>query len=55
MAAVFDSPVLPVDLEDPLRVGLFRRSTGDAVGDFLRALAALFLYACRSMTKACPT
>lgn len=44
MAAILYAPVATVNLEHTLGVGLFRRSTGDAVSDFGRALAALLLY-----------
>lgn len=43
MAAVFDTPVAAVGGKNALRVGLFRGSAGDAVGDFTGALAAFFI------------
>ena len=45
MAAVFDAPVAAVSGKYALRVGLFRSSAGNAIGDFDS----------RWMTKACPT
>jgi len=44
VATVLDAPVATVNLEHTLGVGLFRRSAGDAVSGFGRALAALLLY-----------
>jgi hypothetical protein len=43
MAAVFDAPVAAVGGKNALRVGLFRGSAGDAVGDFTGVLAAFFI------------
>lgn len=45
VAAVLDGPVLPVDLEHMLRVGLFGGPAGDAVGNIQRDLARFLLYA----------
>ena len=45
MAAVFNSPMSAIDLEHSLRIGLFRRSAGNTVGNFQRTFTALFLYA----------
>ena len=45
VAAVLDNPVLTVDLEHMLRVGLFASSTGNSIGNIQRAFAGLFLYA----------
>jgi len=43
VAAVLDRPVAAVDLEHALRVGLFRGSSGDAIGDLEGSLAGLLL------------
>ena len=43
MTAILNGPVAPVHLQDPLGVGLLRRSAGNAVGDFTRADPRLFL------------
>jgi len=45
LTAILDGPVAAVNGEDTLGIGLLRRSTGDAVGDFRRDFAALFVYA----------
>jgi phosphoglycerate dehydrogenase-like enzyme len=44
VTAILDAPVATINLEDTLWVSLLRRSTGDAVSDFTKADAALFLY-----------
>ena len=44
VTAILDGPVTSVDREDTLGIGLLRRSTGDAVGDFRRDFAAFFVY-----------
>jgi len=43
MAAVFDAPVAAVSGQHALRVGLFRSSAGNAIGDFTGGLAAFFI------------
>ena len=43
VAAVLDGPVLAVNLENPLRVGLSGGFTGDTVGDFNRTGATLLV------------
>jgi len=43
MAAILDGPVATVDVEEALWVSLLWRSTGDAVSDFGRFFASLFL------------
>ena len=40
VAAIFDTPVSAVELEEALRVGLLGRSAGDAVSDFVAGFAA---------------
>jgi hypothetical protein len=44
MAGVFNAPVAPVGGKNALTVGLFRPSTGDAVGDFTGILTGFFIY-----------
>ncbi len=44
MTAILNGPVAAINIEDTLWVSLLRRSTGDAVSDFTKADAALFLY-----------
>ena len=43
MTAILDRPMATVNVEDMLWLGLLRRSTGDAVSHFTRALATLFV------------
>lgn len=43
VAAVLDGPVLAVNLENTLRVGLIGGFTGDTVGDFKRTGATLLV------------
>ena len=43
MATILNGPVATVDVKDTLWAGLLRRSTGDAVSDFTRDLATLFV------------
>ena len=43
MATILDSPVATIDVEDMLWICLLCRSAGDAVSDFTRAGAGLFL------------
>lgn len=43
MAAVFDAPVSTVGSQHALRVGLFRGSAGNSIGDFTGVLAAFFI------------
>ena len=43
MAAILDGPMAPIHVEDTLWVGFIDLSTGDAVNDFTRAFAGLFL------------
>ena len=43
MAAVFDTPVATVGSQQPLRVGLFRGATGNAIGDFTGVFTGFFL------------
>lgn len=44
MTAVFDAPVPAVCGKDATRVGLFRRSAGDAIGDFTGVFTGFFIY-----------
>lgn len=43
VAAILDGPVSPVGLQHPLRIGLFRRTAGDAIGDFMGLLAGFLV------------
>ncbi|MBW1959916.1 MAG: hypothetical protein JRJ04_00530 [Deltaproteobacteria bacterium] len=43
MVAVFDAPVTTVGGQHALRAGLFRVSTGDAIGDFTAVFACFFI------------
>ena len=43
MTAVFDAPVAAVGGKNALSVSLFRRSAGDAIGDFTRVFTTLFV------------
>src|SRR5207249_821972 len=45
VVATLDHPMPPVDLEHALRAGFFPRAAGEAVRNFQRALAALFVRA----------
>lgn len=43
MTAIFNGPVAPVGVEDTFWVGLLWCSAGDAISDFTRGFASLFL------------
>jgi hypothetical protein len=43
MAAVFDTPVAAVGGKHALRIGLFRGSAGDAIGDFTGIFTAFLI------------
>jgi hypothetical protein len=43
MTAVFDAPVATVSSKHPLRVGLFRSSAGNAIGDVTRVFTSFFI------------
>jgi len=43
MTTILNTPMATVDLENALWVGLLRGSTGDAISDFTRGLATLFV------------
>lgn len=43
MAAVFDAPVSTVGSQHALRVGLFRGSAGNSIGDFTGVLTTFFI------------
>jgi hypothetical protein len=43
MAAVFDTPVTAIGVEDALGIGLIRRAAGDPIGDFLGKSAGFFI------------
>jgi len=44
VAAVLNGPVAAIDVEDTLRVGFLHRAARNAVCDFTRAFAALFVF-----------
>ena len=43
MAAVFDAPVATIGGQHAFRIGLFRSSTGNAIGDFTGVFTGFFI------------